>query len=101
MSTTPQFIKRTCSTCLTCCLFKQTEVKKGVASSLTKIARRRERRGNRGNLGKWSEPPAGRIMKGRKPHLVITCQICERSVNRGHMPRSTKFLIVKNSINTN
>lgn len=95
MSTTPEYIIRTCSNCKEKRLFQQKEVKKGKPSSLTMIMRRKKRRGKRGNLGKWSEPPAKGPKKAKKPNILLTCLTCKLRKNRGGLPRCIKFQIIK------
>lgn len=93
MAKIPNLIVRICCTCGKS-NHSLKEIKKGKPSGTAWIVRQQERRGKRGNLGKFSKPPSKKIKTSKKPHLLITCLICNKSRNICR-PRATRTEVIK------
>ena len=89
----PDKIVRTCKKCGKSS-FLVKEVKKGPVSGMTFVARKIERVGSRGNLGRYSKVPAKKVKKSKKPHLLIRCVKCNLGANLCR-PRCVKYTVTK------
>ena len=93
-ATIPSLINRTCHLCKILTSHIVAEVKKGKPFKHTHsaIQRRKNRRSNRGNKGKFSKVPAGKVKTSKHPHIMLTCKVCKRKSNLVR-PRCTRFEI--------
>jgi len=92
MTVLPKKVTKNCYKCNKHTVCNVKEVKKGKSTNLSWINRQKIRRGNTGNLGKYSKPPMKKIKKAKRPNLVLECTVCllKRSYSR---KRCIKFNI--------
>lgn len=87
-------IQRTCPRCATRTAHQVSWVKKGPASTLSKIARIKDKKRGTGNKGKFSKVPAKKKKQSKRPHLLVSCTTpaCTHKTNLTR-PRSIRFEI--------
>jgi len=74
----PKEMRTRCPSCRKHTVHKVHRVKKGRASSLTRIQRQRKRSQGIGNTGKFSKVPGG-DKPTKKVNLILTCTECNKS----------------------
>lgn len=89
MAKMPRKIRTHCPYCKKHTLHEVERVKKGQASSLTKIARQKARASKVGNMGKFSKVPGGDKLT-KKVNIRFRCTVCKKAHTRKSF-RASKF----------